>query len=77
MSPDDLLTGPQIAALLGVGPATWRGYVSRGQAPAADDPDDGNPNEWRRNPRWRRSTVEAWRKARRGQEWRAGEKSGG
>lgn len=71
MSPDDLLTGPQVAALLGVKAATWRGYVSRGQAPAPDDPDDGRPAE-RRTPRWRRSTVETWREARRGQEWRRG-----
>lgn len=77
MSPDDLLTGPQIAALLGIGDATWRAYVSRGQAPAADDPDADNPNPYRRNPRWQRATVDAWRQARRGQAWKRGERSSG
>ncbi len=64
MSTDDLLTGPQVAALLGIADVTWRAYVSRGQAPPADDPDEGNPNPNRRSPRWQRSTIETWREAR-------------
>ncbi len=66
MTDHGLLTGPQIAALLGIGDATWRGYVSRGQAPAPDDPDDGRPPN-RRTPRWRRATVEQWQATRPGQ----------
>ncbi|MEX5637242.1 helix-turn-helix transcriptional regulator, partial [Parafrankia sp. FMc2] len=61
---DPLLTTAEVAALLGVGPPTWRGYVSRGTAPAPDDPDLGRPPA-RRTPRWRRSTVEAWAATRR------------
>ncbi len=76
MSADDLLTGPQIAALLGIGDATWRSYVSRGQAPAPDDPDDGRPPN-RRSPRWRRSTVEQWKAGRRGRQWRQGQRKAG
>jgi hypothetical protein len=69
MSPDDLLTGPQIAVLIGVSPSTWRAYVARGQAPAPDDPDTDRPPN-RHTPRWLISTIDAWREARRGQAWR-------
>lgn len=72
MNPDDLLTGPQVAALLGIKPATWRAYVQRGQGPRPDDPDADNPSANRRAPRWRQSTVNAWQESRRGQAWRAG-----
>lgn len=61
---DPLLTTAEVAALLGVGPASWRGYVSRRTAPSPDDPDlDRTPS--RRSPRWRRSTVLEWAQTRR------------
>lgn len=49
------------AARRGVQPSTWRSYVSRGQAPPPDDPDDkdGRPRNHRR-PRWRPETLDAW-----------------
>jgi len=49
----DQLTVTDIAALLGIKPATWRAYVSRGQAP----PPDGHLG---RTPWWRRLTIAAW-----------------
>jgi predicted DNA-binding transcriptional regulator AlpA len=65
MAADPLLTGPQVAARVGLAPATWRGYVSRGHAPAPDDPDDDRPPN-RRQPRWRQSTIDRWQAARPG-----------
>ncbi len=59
MGSDDLLTGPQVAARLGITPGTWRGYVARGQAPPPDDPDTDRPAS-RRQPRWRTETIEAY-----------------
>jgi hypothetical protein len=51
------------AARRGIKPGTWRAYVSRGQAPAPDDPDDadGRPPGHRR-PLWRPETLDnfAW-----------------
>lgn len=64
--PDPLLTGPQIAGRLGIQPGTWRGYVRRGLAPPADDPDEGRPVN-RRSPRWRTSTVDRFAANRAGQ----------
>jgi hypothetical protein len=57
LSADVLLTGPEAAARIGLEPATWRSYVSKGYAPAADDPDAGRPVN-RRSPRWLTSTVD-------------------
>ena len=51
------------AAYVGVDPMTWRGYVSRGTAPAPDDPDDDRVPQ-RRTPRWRPGTVQAWQETR-------------
>jgi hypothetical protein len=52
------------AARRGVQPGTWRAYVSRGQAPAPDDPDDADPTRPvnHRRPRWRPETLDnfAW-----------------
>lgn len=55
---DPLVSAKEAAELLGIKPATWRSYVSRGQAPPPDEPDDepGKP-ACHRFPRWRRSTV--------------------
>jgi predicted DNA-binding transcriptional regulator AlpA len=51
----DRLTTAAVAALLGIAPATWRAYVSRGQAP----PPDGHIDK--RTPYWLASTIEKWR----------------
>jgi hypothetical protein len=64
-NPDPLLTGPQIAGRLGISASTWRAYVSRGQAPAPDDPGDtdrhGQPiPKKRRIPRWKTSTIDTY-----------------
>lgn len=60
--PDRLLTGPEVAALLGVEPSSWRVSVWRGYAPKPDDPGGVGPVNQRR-PRWRLSTVRAFRQA--------------
>lgn len=74
------LTVPQVAELLGVGPATWRGYVTRARqahaagkvtpsvAPLPDGEYDG------RTPWWFESTIAEFQSRRRGHGWRAGEK---
>ncbi|GAA5154854.1 hypothetical protein GCM10023340_39070 [Nocardioides marinquilinus] len=54
MSPDDRLTTREVAELIGVVPGTWRDYVARGTAPAADGRHDA------RTPFWLRSTIETW-----------------
>lgn len=71
-APDPWLTGIQVANRLGIQPATWRGYVHSGRAPAPDDPDSDRPVA-RRQPRWRQSTIDRWSKQRRGQGWRRSE----
>lgn len=54
-----MLTRDQVAALLGVRPATWSGYVSRGQAPA--------PVRFvGRTPLWDRGQVLSWHESRPG-----------
>lgn len=64
--PDRLLTGPEVARLLGIDPSTWRQYVRRGYAPKPDDPDADRPVN-RRMPRWRVDTVARYRAERKGQ----------
>ena len=68
-SPDDMLTGPEVARLLGIAAVTWRGYVKRGLAPKADDPGVGHPA--RRTPRWRVETVRQYRATRKGAGFRS------
>ena len=58
--PDRLLTGAEVAELLGIATPTWRNYVLKGLAPGPDDRDEGRPVNLRR-PRWRLSTVRAYR----------------
>lgn len=53
---DPLLTSAQVAEWLGIGPATWRGYVLRGSAPPPDDRDEDRPVNLRIH-RWRTSTI--------------------
>lgn len=49
------LSTRQVAEQLGIAPATWRVWVHRGQAPAADDHFDG------RTPFWWQSTIDAYK----------------
>lgn len=63
---DPLLTGPQAAHRIGIDPATWRSYVSKGYAPNADYADENAPPN-RANPRWLTSTVDLYIANRDGQ----------
>ena len=49
----------EAASHCGIRPGTWKGYVSRGTAPAPDDPDQDRPKE-RRQPRWKADRVRDW-----------------
>lgn len=55
-----MLTTSDVAARLGVDPATVRAYVSRGTMPKPD-------GHLGRTPWWRPETVDAWRAGRPGQ----------
>jgi hypothetical protein len=62
----ELLTGEQVADLIGVSYATWRSYRARGQAlePAGRDPETGRLV-------WDRDEVIAWNDSRPGRgNWR-------
>jgi hypothetical protein len=61
--PDDWWTAEDCARFLGISAATWRSYVAREQAPAAE-------RQFGRTNVWRPSTVRAWHSSRRGQGWR-------
>lgn len=65
VDPERLLTGSEVARLLGIKPATWRSYVHRGYAPRPDDPGVGPVNN--REPRWRLCRVREFLVQRRGQ----------
>jgi len=67
---DPLLSARELCERLGIARSTWRAYVSRHEAPPADDADLDRP-EGSRIPRWRRSTVDAW-KASRKRVWKKG-----
>lgn len=56
-----LLTVAQVAELVGVQPATWRGWVSR-QWPRDNPAPRSRPEDAldRRTPRWREAEVRAW-----------------
>lgn len=54
---EELLTVADVAQLLEIEPVTWRAYVSRGRAPAAD-------GHLGATPYWRRETVDRWAEAR-------------
>lgn len=64
--PDRLLSVSEVAARVGIRPASWRSLVSKGVAPPADDPGDVSVHRVRRSPRWRVGTVDAWRRSRPG-----------
>lgn len=51
----DQLTTAQVAAHVGITPATFRSYVAKGIAPAADGWYDA------RTPWWYAATIEEWR----------------
>lgn len=57
---DELVHAGEAAKMAGASAATWRGYVSRGQAPAPDEPGDLSMPARSRRPRWRRSTIARW-----------------
>ncbi len=59
--PEVQLMAADLAASLGIQPATWRSYVSRGQAPEADGHHSANA------PWWNCSTIDRWRRDRPGQ----------
>lgn len=64
---DPLLTANEAAAVMGwKHGGVWRTRVKEGRAPRADDPDLDRP-PGRRMPRWRLSTVVAYRDNRPGQ----------
>lgn len=69
---DPLLAVAEAADRAGLKKATWRSYVARNYAPKPDDPDDTDAlgreiKPKRRRPRWRASTVDAFRNNRLGQ----------
>lgn len=66
---DSLVTAREVGVLLGISPATWRAYVSRGRAPEADDTEPGRPVGSRVH-RWRVSTVEAYVRGKRRRTWK-------
>lgn len=66
--PERLLSGPEVAAVLGIGADTWRSYVRRGYAPAPDVPGVGCPE--RRRPKWRLSTVRTYYQGKRRKAWK-------
>lgn len=66
--PERLLSGPEVAAVLGIRPDTWRAYVNRGQAPAPDVPGVGCAE--RRRPKWRLSTVRAYHQGKKRKAWK-------
>ena len=53
----DLLTVGECATLAGIKPATWRAYVTRGQAPQP-------AQHISRTPLWDRDQVQAWASSR-------------
>lgn len=59
----------EAAKIAGVKEPTWRGYVSRGQAPSADYPTDAHGAVSARfgGPWWKGSTVKGWADSRVGQ----------
>ncbi len=61
---DRLLTAKQVAQVLGISLGTWSAYVSRGQAPEADDKELDRPEGLRQH-KWRVSTVAKWKATRR------------
>lgn len=68
--PKRMLTGPEVAALLGIEPVSWRSLVRRKLAPVADDPGgEGPPNT--RRPRWRLSTIREFKQSRKGRGYRS------
>ncbi len=65
MSIGDEIVGNRAAAdYVGVSVNAWRPYVARGQAPKPDLPPV--VEKGKALPRWRRSTLDAWKAARPG-----------
>lgn len=68
--PDRLLSTRELCRLLGIAEQTWRNYVNKGYAPAADDPGDLSKDARGRVRRWKASTVAAYRLNRKRQAWK-------
>jgi CRISPR-associated protein Csx17 len=62
LPPEERLTAAEAAARAGISEGTWKGYVSRGQAPVADWRDLASGRA-----AWAATTVDAWLAARPGQ----------
>lgn len=73
---DPLLHAKEAAARAGLAVSTWGYYRFKGLLPPPDDPDDAphqgeEVSKYRRRPRWRASTVDAFRKNRLGRGFRS------
>ena len=60
---DAWVNSRQAAEICGITPADFRTRVHRGLAPQPDDPDEDAPR-YRRNPRWRLSTIQEYAETR-------------
>ncbi|MCM3885980.1 AlpA family transcriptional regulator [Frankia sp. R82] len=66
MTSDPLMTVTEVANHLRLTASSWREQVAEGTAPPPDEPDaDNDKPDYRRRPRWHRSTVDAWSEQRR------------
>ena len=66
--PSELLTVADVAALLGVKPATVRQYAHRDDMPPPDE-------HIGRTPVWSRATIDGWLAGRPGHGWRKGRRT--
>lgn len=66
---EDMLSAHEVAELLGIKAKSWRGLVQRGYAP----PPDGFGKAPTGQPRdeWKRETVEAFKRERKGRGFRS------
>ncbi|MCK9876001.1 hypothetical protein MXD59_09465 [Frankia sp. Ag45/Mut15] len=66
MRSDPLMTVTEVANHLRLTASSWREQVAAGTAPPPDDPDTATDKpEFRRRPRWHRSTLDTWNEQRR------------
>src|SRR5690242_12573510 len=73
---DPLLWSEDAARRAHLSPSTWGFYKHKNLLPPPDDPDDADHqgvevSKYRRRPRWRASTVDAWMKNRPGRGYRS------
>lgn len=66
---EDMMSAREVAELLGIKVKSWRGLVQRGYAP---DPDGfGRAPTGQRRDEWKRETVEAFMRERKGAGYRS------